>query len=326
MIKSGGVCFGSYLDCRPVFMKDYRNMSCVACQKPFDGDSDIVVCPECGAPHHRECWKETGRCACTDRHAEGYEWQPARIVIGGAKEPTPKAVNSAADDERVICPICGKETAKSEKYCERCGYYLAHDREGAYAEDQFAEFEELFDFDKSEPIEGVPAGDVRRFVGGMWLYYIPRFIRMSRRKGSLTFNFTAFLMHGLWFISRKMYAVGVLLTLMMSGISCYQVYFYRISEQLTGQRYLLFASLYILASGTEFLVMILSGLFGNRIYMKFCAKKIKKINAKASALHATADQFNEAIEEEGGVALLQTLSVGICYLAVLYILERGLLF
>lgn len=310
-------------------MKDYRNMSCAACDKPFDGDSDIVICPECGAPHHRECWKAAGQCACADKHAEGYEWEPARIVIGSTKKATvteTAAADNAAEDERVTCPICGKETAKSEKYCERCGYYLAHDREGAYAEDQFAEFEELFDFDKSEPIEGVPAGDVKRFVGGMWMYYIPRFIRMSRRKGSLTFNFTAFLMHGLWFISRKMYAVGVLLTLLMSGISCYQVYFYSVSENLTGERLLLFTSLYFLVSGIEFLVMILSGIFGNKMYMKFCAKKIKKINAKASAMHATANEFNEAVEEEGGVAVLQTLSVGICYLAVLYILERGFLF
>lgn len=314
-------------DCRRIFMKDYRNMSCAACGKPFDADSDIVICPECGAPHHRDCWKEAGQCACADKHSEGYEWEPARIIIGGSKETASDAQTTGRfEDERVICPICGNETLKSEKYCERCGYYLAHDREGAYAEDQFAEFEGLFDFDNAEPIEGVPAGDVKRFVGGMWMYYIPRFIRMSRKQGSLTFNFTAFLMHGLWFISRKMYAVGVFLTLMMAGISSYQVYFYRISNDLTGDKLLFFTSLYFMFSGFEFLVMILSGIFGNKIYMKFCARKIKKINAKAVAQHATAEQFNEAVEEEGGIALLQTLSVSVCYLAVLYILRLGILF
>lgn len=302
-------------------------MSCAACEQPFDADSDIVICPECGAPHHRDCWKAAGQCACVAKHADGYEWEPARIVIGGSKETSvTESATAQSEEERIVCPICGNETAKSEKYCERCGYYLAHDRDGAYAEDPFADFEGLFDFDNSESIEGVPAGDVKRFVGGMWMYYIPRFIRMTRKQGSLTFNFTAFLMHGLWFISRKMYTIGVLLTLMMTGISCYQIYFYSVSENMTGERLLFFTSLYIMFSGIEFLVMILSGVFGNKIYMKFCAKRIKKINAQATAQHATAEQFNEAMEEEGGVAVLQTLSVSICYLAVLYILERGFLF
>lgn len=302
-------------------------MSCVACGEPFDEASDIVICPECGAPHHRACWKEAGHCACADRHAEGYTWEPKKIVMGSRKEQSEANggfSGTSAEEERVICPMCGNQTVKSEKYCERCGYYLAHDREGAYSEDEFAAFEGLFDFDNAEPIEGVPAGDVKRFVGGMWIYYLPRFIRMSRKKGALSFNFTAFLMHGLWFISRKMYAMGVFLTLMMTGIAVYRVYFYGMMNSLKGEKLLLFTAVYIMLSGLELLVMIFSGIFGNRLYMRFCAGKIKKINARATMAHASAAQFNEAVEEEGGVAVLPALSVGICYLVVLYLLQRGL--
>lgn len=308
-------------------MKDYRNTSCAACGKNFDTDSDIVICPECGAPHHRDCWKSAGQCACTDRHGDGYEWTPARIVIGGA-ESTAAAMQSeqASEEKRVVCPICGKETSASQKYCERCGYYLAHDRDGAYSEEDFVEFDALFDFDKAELIEGVPAGDVKRFVGGMWIYYIPRFIRMSRQQGALAFNFTAFLMHGLWFISRKMYAVGLSLTVLMAGISCYQIYYYNVSQTMKGEQLLFFTCLYIMFSGIEFLVMVLSGIFANKIYMSFCARRIKKINAAATAKHANARQFNDAVEENGGVAVIPALSVSLCYLAILYLLERGSFF
>ncbi len=304
-------------------------MSCVACGVSFDADSDIVVCPECGAPHHRECWKAAGQCACADRHGDGYEWQPKRIVIGdtanvGRQESASPA--NAFEQERVICPMCGNETLKSEKYCERCGYYLAHDREGAYENDDMPEFVGLFDFDSAEPIDGVPAGDIRRFVGSMWVYYIPRFIKMSRNHGSLSFNFTAFLMHGLWFVSRKMYGIGLPLMLLMTGTTCYRAYYAHIAQSLDGDRLLFFTSIYFLLAGLEFLVMVLCGIFGNRLYMRFCAAKVKKINARATAANATASQFNEAVEEEGGVALIPSLSVSICYLALLYVLQRGLLF
>ena len=305
-------------------MKDYRNMFCAACGKPFDADSDIVVCPECGAPHHRDCWKSAGQCACADKHSDNYEWNPPAIVISNTSSTAFQPVVDDSGKESVVCPVCGRETSKSEKYCEHCGYYLAHDRDGAYSESEVDDdFEGFYQFDKSELIEGVPAGDVKRFVGGMWIYYIPRFIKMSRYQGSFTFNFTAFLMHGLWFISRKMYSFGIFLTLIMAGISCYQIYFRSVSANLTGERLLFFASIYIMLSGIEFLVMILSGIFGNKIYMTFCARRIKKINAEATARHSTAKQFNEAIEESGGIASVQTISVTLCYMAVMYMFGAG---
>ena len=95
------------------------------CGEPFDEESDVVVCPECGAPHHRDCWKETGHCACEEKHAEGYEWHPEKMYIGDVKFPpdSEKEPLASGDDETERCPNCGKMTKKSEKYCEYCGYY-----------------------------------------------------------------------------------------------------------------------------------------------------------------------------------------------------------
>lgn len=326
-------------------MKDYRNMSCAACGVVFDEDSDIVVCPECGAPHHRECWKAEGHCACEKDHANGYTWEPERVIIGNdLKQENDGSQKSSVEDtdEKIICPVCGNETPKSQKYCERCGYYLAHSREGAYSNGNAkSEFAELFDFDESELIEGVPAGDVGKFVGSMWMYYIPRFVSFVRKKSNTSFNFTACLTHGLWFIARKMYGVGAALAVLMLGITAYKAYFYNILYATFGNSIsditvfdllpehrglffgmMVYGALVIL----QFAVMLLCGLFGNKLYMNFCTKKIKQINAKATAEHATAEQFNEAIETEGGVALLQTCSIGLCYLIILYVLGNGFLF
>ena len=37
------------------FMK-YENETCPVCGEKFTADSDVVVCPDCGTPHHRECY------------------------------------------------------------------------------------------------------------------------------------------------------------------------------------------------------------------------------------------------------------------------------
>ena len=40
----------------------YTGIPCAACNKPFEDGDDIVVCPECGTPYHRACYKELGHC------------------------------------------------------------------------------------------------------------------------------------------------------------------------------------------------------------------------------------------------------------------------
>lgn len=308
-------------------MKDYKKMSCVACGEPYDDKSDIVVCPECGAPHHRECWKETGHCACEELHSEDYEWQPEKIYIGDTSEESRNKADPGSDATgRVRCPNCGRMTKKSEKYCEYCGYYMYREDDPFSEKDMDQNMEELFPFDKSESINGVPAGDVKRFVGNMWIYYIPRFIKMARSKSPVSFNFTAFLTHGLWFISRKMYLPGILMMTAVTGISIFQAYFSNIAQGLSERQLALASMISLMLSGIEFVLMIVSGLFGNRLYMNYCAKKIKKINAQATAQKADADQFNRELESSGGVAMLPVFSVGLCYLAIVYIVDRGFFF
>ena len=41
---------------------DFTKFHCPVCNKNFTENDDVVVCPECGTPHHRECYKITGKC------------------------------------------------------------------------------------------------------------------------------------------------------------------------------------------------------------------------------------------------------------------------
>ena len=305
-------------------MKDFKKSSCAKCGEAFDENSDIVVCPVCGAPHHRECWKETGQCAFEEKHSEGYEWQPEKMYIGSVQLPSDQ--QSGSSEESVICPNCGRSTKKSEKYCEYCGYYI-YEETDPFSEDSVRNnLEELFPFDPGETILGVPAGDIKRFVGNMWIYYIPRFLRMSHSKSPISFNFTAFLAHGFWFVSRRMYLPGILMIMGVAGASIYQAYFASIISTLSGTRLALGSMISLILSGMEFLIMILSGLLGNRLYMNFCARKIKKINSQLTAKKASAEEFNSHLESSGGLAMLPAFSMLLCYLAIIYITEKGFLF
>ena len=303
-------------------------MSCAKCGEPFDGQSDIVVCPECGAPHHRECWKETGHCACEEMHSEDYEWQPEKTYFGDIRLPQDGVGNASetGQEELVTCPRCGRETHKRQEYCEYCGYYIYEEEDPFAKSDVDSNLEELFPFDPAETIQGVPAGDIKRFVGNMWIYYIPRFLRMSRSKSPVSFNFTAFFTHGFWFLSRKMYLPGIMMILSVMCSSLYQAYFASVMEGLSGNRLAIGSMISLLLSGLELIIMIISGLFGNRFYMNYCSKKIKRINARVAARKGGADEFNRELEQSGGITLLPAFSMVLCYLAIMYISEKGILF
>ena len=84
-------------------MNKYVNVPCAKCGKPFTEDDDVVVCPDCGAPHHRSCYLELGHCARQDQHTDGSTWQDPR--------------QEAAPKENVTCPRCGAVNLPDAQYC-----------------------------------------------------------------------------------------------------------------------------------------------------------------------------------------------------------------
>ena len=48
-------------------MPKYYGCPCEGCGKPLTLQDDIVVCPDCGAPYHRDCYEKLGRCIHSPR-------------------------------------------------------------------------------------------------------------------------------------------------------------------------------------------------------------------------------------------------------------------
>lgn len=88
----------------------YTNEICNGCGRKFTDEDDIVVCPECGTPQHRECWNENHACVNTHLHEDGFEWKPKHSHEEKAEEKKPTRP----------CPFCGYENPVDAKECANC--------------------------------------------------------------------------------------------------------------------------------------------------------------------------------------------------------------
>lgn len=88
----------------------YEGLSCPVCGKPFEEGEDIVACPQCGAPHHRDCWKQEGHCHFADAHGTAEQWSRERAQTQAAAKAAMKK-----------CPQCGHENPEFAEFCAHCG-------------------------------------------------------------------------------------------------------------------------------------------------------------------------------------------------------------
>lgn len=102
----------------------YSGIECVSCNNIFDEKDDVVVCPVCGAPHHRECWMKENRCAYNDRHQEGFVWEfPKTATNKQAETNEPKTVGDFVfknGEGVIICPECKTPNFANDAFCRRC--------------------------------------------------------------------------------------------------------------------------------------------------------------------------------------------------------------
>lgn len=218
----------NYKEERKAFaMLDYNGIKCPVCDIPFRSEDDIVVCPECGAPYHRECFQKEGKCVFDQLHEKGEEWQPPA---------PPKAPDPTAEIKDKECPNCGTLNGHSALFCNRCGGSLLGEPQKynntiptgtppAYtthsAPPPTGAFGSTIPPFAYDPMGGVsPAefldknvtfGDASKLVKQNTSYYMPVF-RYMKQTGRNKFNFSAFLFSGPWMLYRKQYKYGAIVT------------------------------------------------------------------------------------------------------------------
>lgn len=216
---------------------NYNNQTCPVCGEVFDQNDDIVVCPECATPHHRECWASNGKCANTELHESGYIWskadapQPAeeteaetvgdvRIChVCGSENPAdiPNCGNCGAyfgenkknEGEENKCHFCGKINSDDAKHCNQCGAPLNIDT-NATSTAFFGSNPYIAgtDIKLDDKIGDNTAGDLAIYTRTSAKRYLKKFKKFANGK-KLSFNFAALFLSPGWFFYRKLYKAGI---------------------------------------------------------------------------------------------------------------------
>lgn len=311
---------------------EFTDYSCPVCEKRFVNGDDVVVCPECGAPHHRECFEQLGHCFYEDRHSPGFSFDSADNEQSEQEAQTP---------ETVICPNCKAENEKTSFYCCKCGIPLnAQDRNGQQAnpnngaqQSQGGQtppfgfgaagapaFDPLAGLNSEDEIgEGVKVGEAAKHIGKNTQYYLRVFDRINK-VGASRFNFAAFLLSGAFFIYRKMYVQGIIIILLMIGLTVGSTYLMLSGDWYANYNTLLqsvqqgeVSSLSVgqmigllipaLLSSLRLLIMLFCGLKANRTYYNYSMNVIREIKKEENE----AD-VNKTLEARGGVNLPMAVS------------------
>lgn len=269
-------------------MMNYYGCPCPVCSKKFTTRDDIVVCPECGTPHHRSCYQALGHCANESHHAEGFEWAPPAGV-------TP--------DRR--CPSCGEYNPHDAVRCSRCGRSLTEnnaeqngtqsteanpagmnggsvfDYSRLYAE-MHAQADARAKVQSEISLDGISGAEWEAYLGPRSSAYLRDFSVMQayRRKSSISFG--ALLFGPFYFFYRKAWKpafafLGIELLLTLPTLLDLMV----ISESplapnLSSGTLLAMARFATFAS---FVVMVLRGMYGKYLYRRSAAERIHRIQA-----------------------------------------------
>ncbi|MBR2338126.1 MAG: zinc-ribbon domain-containing protein [Clostridia bacterium] len=271
----------------------YEGQSCPVCGQHFGETDDIVTCPECGAPHHRECWKREGHCHFADAHGTDQQWAKS--------EPSQAAASSATPTRS--CPNCGSKNPEFAEFCAHCGRELdaqpdwssAHSAQphvNQYTPPPYGGFtsfnttyrDPFGGVPRTEQIDGVSVETIAEVIGQNSGYYLPRFYKMSRSGGKLSWNWSSFLLSYNWLLYRKNLLWGILSFVFLTMLEVFYSYSaLQLQEILeTAGRVLpentpFLLWIVLLSTGVTLVVHVLLGMFGTYLYMQQVLRKARKL-------------------------------------------------
>lgn len=192
----------------------YTNEKCPVCSETFTESSEIVVCPLCGTPHHKECYSKNGECGNSEKHNDGFVWKP---------ESTPE-----------------EPQANENPYANANPYVNPNPYANANANGQMppygAPVPPQFVMGVTNPLnafppeleDGVSTEDAAAVIKNRPGTYLRKFFLI--KSGKRTFNFCAFLFGGYWFIYRKMYKLGALFLAITLAVSTIPIFIPQYTE------------------------------------------------------------------------------------------------
>ena len=317
---------------------DYLGSKCPVCNQYFHADDDVVVCPDCGTPHHRECWDAIGRCYNQARHAQGFTY------------PGDEA---AGNGDVIVCRSCGKENEKTQFFCKYCAAPLSkeddHSQNSTPSGRSAGQGGIPFGADAAafmDPLGGIPAdtdmgdgvtaGELAKYVKQNTPYFL-RVFQQIKTVNHSRFSFCAALFGGGYLLYRKMYKIGAILTALQFGmliLSAYITIRYQSSfdeftkasssagtvtqmldyfSKLTKEgKFILFIPSII--NLLTLALRIVIGFTANRLYFKHSKQQITRIKSAS-----TGENPENTLQTRGGVNMPLAISLLVTYMLIQYL-------
>lgn len=329
---------------------DYIGLKCPVCKLKFTDGDDIVVCPECGTPHHRKCYEIKNECFYKDRHSDSFTFEDV------VEEEVSKEGSNV-----VSCPKCSTINPEESFFCRSCNAPLEKFPKSESGQAQGAEgqaqgtgsqgfpqggpfnmggqgqqtpFDPMGGLSPEEEIaENITAGEMAKYVQSNTPYYLRVFKNIKDFSRS-RFNFSALIFPGIYFIYRKMYKIGavifgIIISLMLAqsflnntpeymgflksieGVSMNEMSKV-LQDYSTKEIILVFAPL--VCELLRFTVMIICGVIANKTYYKHCIKNVTKIKKEVTDIN----EADATLQTSGGINTSVAMAAGFVYMLALY--------
>lgn len=282
----------------------HENEKCPVCDKLFSESDDIVICPQCGTPHHRACYNQLGHCVNKARHSEGFDYR-ADAKASTVKESTANNVQNEqpkqSESTKTVCTECGAEIDKAAPFCNHCGARQSNPQYSGYTPG----FNPSFSVGanayakSSSTIDGVPVEDIAITVKSNTVRFLPKFVRNKK----ISWNWGGFIFGAYYLFFRKMYKEGIIAmafnliaSLIFNGIFVEQnsaLANYVLSHASTYQEYMaLFSNpteellklteaivpMYLILGAVSVVISIIIAMFSDYFYRKKVLSTIKKVD------------------------------------------------
>lgn len=311
-------------------MANFIGAKCEYCKKIFTEEDDIVVCPECGTPYHRECYFEAGECINKELHERGGEWSQfySDRADFSADASENKEAGGSRSDNKIRCPRCGQENPDSGLFCITCGTPLIKNQEpnpfnGAnrnFNQQQFpfgnmygnpAPQVQTVDI-KNEEIAGHKSKKYAQFTKKSYAYYVTNFFFISKKNSKLSLNFFALLFPEYFFFYRKMYGVGAIALILSSVLKVPGMIMFILDglfpsislPQFFSDHIKAIETVNMYASVLSLALAVILGLFANYFYFR----KAKKTLDEIEGMDITEEEKDRLIDEKGGTSVLALIA------------------
>ncbi len=282
-------------------MNKFFNEDCVICSIKIEENNDIVVCPECGAPFHRGCFKKQGFCSYhKDKSidSDNFFW----------KEQNPKDIIKSTSQDKFICDKCGKENQSSGIFCESCGGDLNKNMKSfqKYPSNFLNQNKDIID--SGEDIDGVAVKDIAMYIGENANYFIPRFREFDKKNGKkYIINLSCLFLDFYYFIYRKvnLFAIFLIILFFLMSIPSVLTTIYTNSSST-------FVMLSFISIMLSFSIKFYIAFSFNYIYYKNVIKKIKRIKKNS----ISNEEYILNISTKGGVSRIGVFIIAFILLFV----------